>query len=126
MMLGTPAFRARTRLSVAERGDADEEHESFGPAVRDAVRHTRRRPDDAPLGRRLAFVADDEVPHSLDDEVELVLAGVIVELLLLPRCKAVQPQHQALAAPQRGLERLVGAGADVIAVVREIGHRVLE
>ena len=47
-----------------------------------------------PVGRGAALVADDEVAHSLDDEVELVLAGVVVELLLLPRRKAVQPQHQ--------------------------------
>ena len=67
----------------------------------------------APTERALTF----------DDEVELVLVGVVVDGLGLTGLEAVQPQQQPLAPEERRLEEALGAGAGVVRVVREVAHR---
>src|SRR5262245_25670186 len=84
--------------------------------------HVGRRPDDCSLARSTPFIPHDELPGALENEVELVLAAVYVRVLLLPRVKAVEPEHQALATKYRGLEDFRRIGADVIGEMRDVRH----
>jgi len=86
------------------------------------MRDTGRRPDDHALTGASLLIADDELAGALGDEVELVLIGVCVGMLRLPRLEAVEPEHQASALKQRRFELLVGIRSDALAVINEGRH----
>src|SRR5204862_76538 len=108
MLLRTSSIR-----SSGKWGDADEEHQPRVRVVAHTVWDTGRCPDGEARAGGPGLATDDEPALAFDHEVELVLALVLVEMLLLTRRQTVEAEHQPVAAKQGGLELFVGQGAHV-------------
>ena len=89
------------------------------------MRYAGRRPNDLPWAGLLFDIIYSENSYSFEHQVKLVLVGVVVNGLLLPRLQAVQPDHQEIAAEERGLVELLLADADMIAIVSDVGFHVI-
>ena len=74
-----------------------------------SVLHTGQRSNDVSGTADAGFLTDNEGTLALEYEVELVLRGVSMDSLFLPRIETVETEHESLTLEQGGLEYFVWA-----------------
>lgn len=94
---------------VLRLGDPHEQHQRFCAAVFDSVGDSCGHEDDVPGAPFDDAIADCEVPMPAADHEELVLVGVAVRGLPLPRSQCIDAEEQVSALEECGLPRLVCA-----------------